>query len=314
MLHKRERYVFFYDFVLQLMPDKARKLHPGIPLIDALPSLKKRFDDGECIKLIQNETAAVRLMDMKDVHGGDAVAFLVAYADKNSADPAFMDLVTGVTNIVRKSDDQGGAYTAHCVLKTKPTDTKPYRYTGMIEKVPGATRSVILPFMNTQLREACKFDLQRKNKRPIKCWPAFEALGQQSEKLGDALSTGQLKEVELVRYEYEDKGIDQIGGVVDRKMALSLKPSNKLSHDGVVDWLEKLKSWGKQKSFKEMKVRYRSDIGKDDTVTVPTAKTDVSEFLFNKHEMIKVDDDIDQLVEVVRDDVVDKMMALMEQT
>jgi len=312
MLHQLERYVFFHEIVFSTAPEAAEKLiSKPYTLPDIYPALKSRIDAGNCVKLINNDTGAVRILKAKKYSDPDCLALLFAYADKNSANPAFMNIITGKTKILSKGRDEGGAFTAHLVINMAPTKKGHPVHAAILEKVPGVTKSVIEPFFNTQMRELAAFKISREGKRPLNAWPTSELLGQPSAKLKEEVSAGELQSVELVRYEYKNQGIDEIGGVAERTQSLSLKVNPEIRGNIAIAWLNKVKSWGSQNAFPDMKVRYKSRTGKVETIPVPTVKTDVGDFNFTRHELIKVVAPLGQFEEDVRDDLVAKMKAFL---
>lgn len=308
MLHKNERFIFFYDFGMELRPGKAAEICRPLEFEEILPGLKERFEAEKCVKLINKDNAVVRMLDLRE--DADAVSFLIVYADKNSANPAFMNFMTGKAKVLAKEKDEGGAVSAHCVILKRPSSKKPLVYSAAIERVPGVTRSIIGSFLNAQMREASNFAIRRKDQSPLCCWPGFNIVGQASSQLREALRTGQLKEIELVGYAYDDRGLDQMGRATERIHTLKIKPTETHTADENIHWINKVSGWGRRKGFHDLKIRYKASTGRTDTVGLSTMKDDVGDFLFTRHAVVQLDTQLSQCEEKISEELVSKMKAL----
>src|SRR5690349_15777065 len=112
MLGAWERWVFVYD--LQLVPKPAGA--PLIPLRAAIDQLLPRYESGECVKLINKDTAAIRIQELRIDETSATAQFLINYSDTNTADPVFGELRTGKLRSEPKLDGEGIAVSAHMLI------------------------------------------------------------------------------------------------------------------------------------------------------------------------------------------------------
>ena len=156
-----------------------------------------RFERGESVKLINRETAAIRIQQLRmDVHGGTA-HFLLNYSDMNTTDPVFGNLQTGKLRLEPKLEGEGIAVSAHMVVLLDPEPTTG-TYLVALEDVLGVGRTKLSPFLTSEFRAVSDFPFRDIDDQIKRSRPVVEILGRPSQQLRDDLNAGRLSEIELL--------------------------------------------------------------------------------------------------------------------
>lgn len=91
MLNQWERWIQFHELHLKSEPDGA----PTILLKELVGHWVARIKAGNSVKLIKNETAAIRIKHVRLDTKNNALVMLLQYSDTNVTDPAFANLQNG---------------------------------------------------------------------------------------------------------------------------------------------------------------------------------------------------------------------------
>src|SRR5690606_7786952 len=152
MLDLWERWAQFHELYIESEPFEA----PTIDFSTLVPHWVQRIKAKQSVKMINKETAAIRVIDANYDTQKKVVVLLLQYADTNVTDPAFSDLKTGKLRVEPKLDGEGIAVSAHLVISTVPHDSLRKKYKLLLEEVPGLGRSTVSPFIRSELKEIAK--------------------------------------------------------------------------------------------------------------------------------------------------------------
>ena len=112
MINEKQRWIYFYDKLLKSYPEDA----PYFNMYEIMKELHDRQQQGNSVKLINNETAAIRINEMRFDEANSTVCLLIQYADKTVSDPVFSNLQTGEIRVEPKLDGEGVAISAHMLV------------------------------------------------------------------------------------------------------------------------------------------------------------------------------------------------------
>lgn len=307
MIDDKKRWVYYYKNFLKPYPDDA----PYTEMKDILAELSNRFEDGECVKLIENNTAAIRITDMAIDTAREVATILYQYSDTKISDPAFVNLETGALRVEEKLDGEGVAISAHMVVSLKPDQPRGATYLTLIEDVPGIGKTKIDPFLTSQFKAV--FDKRYINYegRKLKYRPTSELTGFASESLKDGLSKGYLAGFELKRYRNIGGGLDDEDYVKVDSFIVKLKVERRFSGDEAVSLINKINKKAKESDYAEMVVKYKRKEGKSASVPISTAREDAGDALFSKFEIVKVTNPLPQCVQEIQEEIAEKMRLLL---
>lgn len=306
-----ERWIQFYELRMDIEPEHA----PNIPLKQIVPLLQQRIDDGEAVKLVQKNTAAIRLAAYKHFPVENVIVLLIQYADKNVTDPTFMHLEKGELRTEPKLDGEGIAVSAHVAISLEPHDDGVgmlYRF--LLEEIPGLGRSRISPFIKSELKMAAKghfeFEDLTDNDKTKSRRPAAEILGTPLRELSEEFSKGTvLQGIELVNLKPNTKEFDEAGYYSEDSRVIRLVPCPNTS---LKDIYKKLRPKAKKAGFGNIRVRYKKPAGKQKTVTLGTTKQDIMDSLVVRDEMIRSDEVLVQCSETISESIAQKMVGLVK--
>lgn len=304
-----ERWIQFHELNIKREPKDA----PPIELEKIIPLLKKRWESGESAKLIKNETAAIRILDMKTYSKKKATALLIQYTDKNVTDPVFSNLTTGDIRTEPKLDGEGVAVSAHAVLFHEPLNGNPETYRFLLEEVPGIGRSRLTPFLRSEFKTACThvFEYQdEESGQTKKCLPAVEILGDLSAQLSDEIDNGSvLQGVELIKHVKGKQMFDEDKFFIEVSRHVKITPVLN-SGEKVYDVLKKIGVKAKKEGYDDLKIRYKLPKGKQKTATMGATKEDIADTLIVRDEHIRSDEILGQCPVKILDHFVRKMIDL----
>ena len=309
MLDHRKRWVLFYDLVLRSLPEEA----PTVGLAELLRDLHLRQSAGESVWIINKNTAAFRIVDMKIMDDKQAAIFLLQYADKAIADPVFSDLNTGTLRAEPKLEGEGVAVSAHVALSLAPNMPMGSAYLTLLEHVPGITKSRLEPFLSHEFRKIPKTLFVGADGKKRKCRALADLQGHPSQSLVEDLESGTLSEIELIRNKRIKPQFDEDGYMAERAYSLKLKAKKQLQGAEAINVIERYKERAREKRYNDMKIRYKNAEGKGRSIEIPTSIDKASELLFNRMERFTVDDNLPQCLDSIRDDVADKMLGMLMQ-
>jgi hypothetical protein len=310
MLDMWERWIQFHELNLKRDPEEA----PPIKLEKIIPLLTDRWKGGNSVKLINNETAALRISDIKTYPKSKATVLLIQYTDKNVTDPVFSHLETGTLRTEPKLDGEGVAVSAHVVLGHEPLNGNPESYRLLLEEVPGLGRSRLSPFLKSELKAAStnEFEFNDEESGKLKkCSPVAEILGDLSGQLSDDLKDGSiLQGIELIKHTRGKSGFDEENFFVEVSRHIKITPVLN-SGDGIIGLLKKVGILAKKDGYDDIKIRYKLPQGKQKTATMGATKEDIADTLIVKDEQIKSDEVLGQCREKISDNFAKKMIDLL---
>lgn len=310
MLDMWERWIQFHELNLKSEPEEA----PVINLKDIIPKLTERWKSGESVKLINNDTAAIRIQDLKTDKNNNVTVLLIQYTDKNVTDPVFSHLETGKLRTEPKLEGEGVAVSAHVVISHAPLNGNVDSYRLLLEEVPGLGRSRIAPFLKSEFKVACADMFEFKDEgtgRLKKYLPSVEVLGDLSAKLADDLNTGSvLQGIELVQHKPGKTGFDEENYFTEVSRHIKLRPVLKSGND-IFNVLEKVRDLARKDGYDDIKVRYKLQKEKQKTATLGTSKEDIADILIVRDEKIKSEEVLGQCLEKISLGFAKKMITLM---
>jgi hypothetical protein len=293
MLLRKARWIYFYDVVLEPHPNDA----PYTELRELMPGLEKRFKSGDCVKLINNETAAIRIIDLSIAPGKDLLSLLIQYCDQNAADPVFANLETGELRVEPKLKGEGIAVSAHFSVSLKPRQKASHSYLAVLESVPGINRGKIEAFLTSEFKEICNtYRYTSRDGKVKKYRPIPSLVGYAAQSLKDEFERGELLGIELIKYTNQSGGLDEPGYVKEESEIIRLKVLKKASGEDAIGLLNRIKTKAHKKGFGEMRIKYKRQEGKQISVPADTSRLDVGNMLYTKCEYVILEDDLPQCI------------------
>lgn len=313
MLNIWERWVQFHELYVESEPVEA----PTIDLASLMPHWVKRIKSKQAVKMINNKTAAIRVLDVEYKKNEKVIVLLLQYADTNVTDPAFSELETGKLRVEPKLAGEGIAVSAHVVINLAPHDSLKQCYRFLLEEVPGLGRSTLSPFIKSELKEISKnlFEFKDKddNSKTKKYLPSAEILGTPTQKLTEELEDGCiLQGIELVQFTHSKPLIDEEGFYTESSRHIKLVP-HKSGVESVVDAIKKAWVYAKSEKFNNVKLKYKHPKGKQKTATMGSDISDIANVLVVKSELVSSEEVLAQCSENIVRSIADKMVGLLKQ-
>lgn len=271
MLDQDTRYVFFNRLVLGV--NKADAV--PVPIDELLSGLLARYNNDECVKELDSNTATIRIKRLIHSPGTKALTMLFQLADQKVADPSFAHLKTGKARRVKKNQDEGGAVTAHVVIDLNPdvegqAKGSTYQYRMMIEEVPRLSRLHITSLLHQELKAASKaagltYEPQQGKTHTVRAKADIE--GEVAD-LDEELFNGTVRGVELYSYEQVGDGLDDEYKLKERRRSLILRPAEPATGSKIQAFLTWARQQGKKEKLSKMRLRYERSDGKERTAAL----------------------------------------------
>lgn len=311
MLDPWIRWVQFHELCLRSEPGEA----PYIPLSDLIARWKKRIKDKEAVKVIENDLAAIRIVDIDDSDPA-SIVLLLQYSDTRVTDPVFSNLDTGALRVEPKLEGEGVAVSAHVAISRKPHDKVGILYRLLLEEIPGLGRSRLSPFLKSELKEISRgfYSFTDEETCTVKQYlPAAEILGTPSKQLMDELDGGAvLQGVELVQLTRECPGVDEEGFYREESRHLKLVPYTEGAYEKISDLLKRIRLFALDNEYDNIKIRYKRPQGKQKTATMGSTIGDLNDALVLRDEQISSTEVLAQCEKKIIKSISIQMKALLK--
>ena len=306
MLSNVERWVSFFDFAFKPTHPAA----PNIAISEILKRLKNLVDEGKAVKLYNKRTRSVRVSNMEYTEGDSCAVLLIQLSDKNGSDPAFGKLDTGSIRIEEKMEGEGIAVSSHLVISTSINNFTADFYKTLVESVPGISKSIIEPFLNSLLKDAfneCEF-INPATKAKCKHRPKLEIFSHGSQTFMDTLNGAKLHNVKLVSTR-KIGGMDKTAYTDLSERSVRYKIIKQPSIKKRMQLLRILRNIGNRSGYDRVSISYSKD-GKQSSLDLDRHE-DASTKLFTKSEKVILGDGIRQCESCIHDSLKSKMIKLL---
>jgi hypothetical protein len=306
MLDQSERWISFNETFLEPSPHDADYTEMSV----ILDLLYEKFQTGECVKMINNNTAALRITDF-EIDQENGIAFILfQYSDKSITNPVFSDLETGELRTEPKLDGEGIAVSAHYVISLKENDVK-NTYVTILENIPGIGRTRLDAFLASEFREICKNDTSFEyTKNKIGYRPIPRTLGLATQSLKDDLNNGYLSHISLIKHTNSKSEFDEDGYTKEKSRIIEIKLSDKFNGDDAHKIINLMKKRGFKNGYELMKVKFKNE--KTRTINVETRVEDAFDVLYTRQEKLSFDKLLEQCVISIDLDIKEKMTNYMK--
>ncbi len=312
MISDSHRFVFLLQSGLK--PSVAEM--NNVYIKDIAPLLIDRVNKGESLKFYSNETVLYRIRQayIKDER---YLVMLISIGDKNTSDPSFENLKTGQVRNANKTDDEGQSYAAHMIIDLKNSTPGMSFNKVSLERVPGLSSSIIKMFLRQEIKQVFQQKDLDANNTERNYTAILELYSHVSHTLGDALKNGTLKHVSFIQHEV-NKVWDEDDYVFEKERHVSIKIKPETSKDKSVslfnNLIDRFINTSETNKYDTMVVRIKTAQGvtKQNALELNSTENLLSQ-AFHHQEMIDgFDIPLDASPNNIRDDVVVKMIKLME--
>lgn len=306
MLSSYERWITVFDFLIQ----PKHPASPDIAFSDVVKRIEKLYQEGKAVRLYSNQTRAFRVSDFQHDESQGLLVLLIQLSDKNATDPAFAHLQTGSLRVEPKLAGEGIAVACHLMIKTKTLKNSKDLYLGLLENVPGISRSTLEPFFNYILKESFEgVDFKNPTTRSVcKLYPTVKFIHHASKKLKELLSGSKMQQIRLVSTSVANEMDKEPYALVIEK-AMKIKVVKQPSANEKMPFIQRMRAWGSNKGFNKLLISYSKE-GKQDTIELDRDE-DAASKLFGKSERIRLSDSIGQCEEEIHSEMLSKMKELM---
>lgn len=310
MLNPNERWVNFYELFVASEPQDA----PPIDLNRLTAPLIRRIENDESYQWRNNETAVIRMTDVKHYPSRDILLLLFQYADKSVTAPTFMDLETGQLRTEPLLEGEGVAVSAHAAISTRPMQHNNPRHLMLLEQVIGLGKSAVQPFLRAELKEASdgvltdwNDDITRETNRNYKPSATIRAINGIT--LGEELDSGSIiTRIELIN-ETSAGRIDEHPEFEEQLRQVIVRPRRR---SGVLDSLRGLLFEYNAEGYTKYKIRYRTAKGKNKTGEMNATEEDVADTLLSRTEKVITEAPLSQCSEKIVPEVARSMISILE--
>jgi hypothetical protein len=313
MLNKYVRWIDYYDLVLNPSPAEA----PPIKLAQMVEPLRKHFCNGDAKQLLNNDTAACRIADLRLDEERNVLILLLQFADTTASDPAYVLIPTGKVRIGEREEEEGVGVSAHLMISLTETKPDTVSYLCLVEHVPGLNRTLIQRFLRYQFREVSENILltyknlkgQDSRYRPLVTLDPYPSVS-----MAEAMRTGELKEFMFIR-RVPVKHMDELTYVRERIERVSLAITPDQTFQGRLKAMGELMNFAKEQDGQDIRIRYRdTEEQKDHTVSLDqSTNNDNQQSLLVKSYKVAVGDPLNDCADQLHEGIIERMFELMRQ-
>ena len=255
-----------------------------------------------------------RIMWLSNLSENDDFYYLLAErGDKNVTGVSFLNFDTKDTRDVEKEENEGGHYSAHILIQKSPNELGHHLI--LAEKVPGVHIATIQSHFGWVCRDTLKRVHRDENGEVKEYSPVFDIVGYQSSTIQEALKTGTLQDIQLVKYEEKSDGLDEAPYHVEYKEQINVK--KKLSDDEAVGLFDKIPElFSKIKPGEDnahMFIRIKTSAGQTKTTEVEREKSAILEETFIQNEYVNgFDEPLTNRYGKIREDMLQKMISIAQ--
>ena len=248
----------------------------------------------------------MKIQDIKNLQGG-YLCLLVSAGDKNAPDPKFVNFNDGSIRSFRKNDDEGAFVTSHILIKSGQNAGGGHLM--LIEKVPGINSSQINRYLRFLFRDYSNLKTFDDNGNNKEYRPLFEIVGYQSDTLRDAIVKNTLQDIEFVKFEEQNDGIDEYGYVQQKISRAKFVIQRGIETNTADPFFQKMMNSYRLGNYKEMYVRIKTRNKQFKTIEVDTEREDILEQYFIYNEIVRdFSEPLEIACETIRPDMVQKML------
>jgi len=240
---------------------------------------------------------------------------ILQIGDKNVTGMSFLNFSNFTTRDINKKSNEGSHYTSHILIKKNPIYLGNYLI--LIEKVPGVSLSSIKDhFTWVCNNDNYKKEFRNSNNQTKKFRPIFEVQGHQSKTIREALETGTLQDVELVKHDknYKD-GLDEDPIVQEVVQEIRFEVKRRVSGDQLNDLVHKLLSQNyiNGTDITQMFIRIKTANNQIKSTQVDYNNDDILEQAFIQNEAVTdFSNPLPQRYENFHDEMIEKMSKIAE--
>ena len=309
MIYANEKLLLSLNSHLEMIPGHADR----ISMREIMDLLYVRWKADECVKLINNKTASIRIHEMEIDSENDIVSMLIHYSDKSVSDPVFQDLNSGTLRRESKLEGEGIAVSAHLAISLKPIEPEANTYDTVLEEVPGVSRSKLTPFFHTEFGAVSDFSFNFEGELQ-KSRPTIVMTAKASKGLKDDLEKGVFSGITLERYDVQDF-MDEKSIMKTTKASIALKVKrNKMTAHALKNPFNIVKNifnQAKKEGYDNVVVHYKNENKKSKTVNIDTKLQQAKEVVFTKSVAIKLEKNVDQCVPEFNNEILVGMKDLI---
>ena len=243
---------------------------------------------------------------------------ILQVGDRNVTGMSFLNFKEFTTHDFEKEKEEGSHYASHILIR-KAADGNG-RYLILVEKVPGIYLSSIKDYFTWACNHVSYEKKANDDEGQVKTFrPHFEVLGHQSKTIREALRTGVLRDVELIRHHenYQD-GLDEDPIIKEVAHETRFEVKRRVSEDQarsvfktVLDLVTNTKYGSTDKT--QMFVRIKAGNGQVKRTEVNYHGEDILEQAFIQNEFVTdFDQPLTQRYNDFRDDMIQKMLAVAD--
>lgn len=305
LISPHARYFVRHEFVLRPQRDQG----PALSLVaagrqlDVADIVQSAIDKGTAqLILKQNDAITITKLDLSRSKIG---VMLFRRSDPDAATPIFEHRKTKKLRPADKREDEAEAISAHLFIDLVPLEAEYPTYRTIMEEVPGLGRSYMQAILKELLgKSRYSYTDTRNETRETYTIPEFRGLP--SESLGEALKTGEIKYVELVRPP-KVQGLDTAGLIPHpERMRLTVKAT---SRPAMLAAIDRIMVWSAKHDWPRLRVRIGTDDQRSRVVDI-AREQDAADVLFVRSEPVETKKPLAQCTEDVNDELVGHAMQM----
>lgn len=300
LIKPNARFFVRHELILKACRDRGEpiKFFEQDDTLDVMSILQSRVDAGAAThELDGNDIVELTKIDVRPK--ANLAILLYRRSNPDAPAPVFHNRKKRTLREIEKLPDEAESVSAHLfinlVVKNKPFPT----YRTIMEEVPGLGRSYMHAVLASALRESqYEYEDERGETKQTYTIPTFH--GVPSERIGEALKTGTIRFVELIRPP-NVSGLDTDGLVPHpERMKLTVRAKTTKNALSIV---KRVQDWLDTKHWRDLRVQVQTADNRSRVVTI-AREEDAADVLFVHSEEVETNKPIAQCSDTVNEELI----------
>lgn len=248
-----KRFVYSCEVKIESKSDNTFQF----PISEIITYLKQKY--RTIVYKRSNQELIYRILKVSLIQDRYLVLFM-QHVNKNASDPAFADLMTGKSRLVKKQPTEGGACSAHLVIDTQVANPLfPNQYKACLEEMQGLSKGAVEDLLNFAIRPIAYQDPNSEN---VKHSPRIALTFFASNTFEDQFKQGKIHSITAFRNEsIQSEELDSDEYRIDYREThrLEFKPVGLGMIDTAFNKIAMIAQFAQSKGYDRLKVTHESD-------------------------------------------------------
>ncbi len=288
MVSKQERWVshIYLNLHIKGWPKES------LSLPDALSSLVKQNVVGTLDVIDRDDRWIVQLVELQIEPDTSSAALLFLGIDKDRAAAIYGDINTLDLRSAAKSDDEGGAVSAHLLIDLQ-SDNGLKGHNAVLEDVQGLSRSRIIPYLRRLIGKFVPFSKENGDGDELNIIANLVDSIVPDKPISEQLNDARLLAVDVIK-NTKNSNIDRRVAFFEKIRLIEYRPVSPVRGSFATNMIKDILAIAPVEDYPEMRIRIEESGGRERSVSVNRDKQDALLSAFQLRTLVKLDPPVEE--------------------